>query len=171
MLEITTSRLTRGNFLFPRKLELHNDRVVVRQQRMFGADERSIPISKIASVSARAGMAFGGIRIESSESNAVIAGGGLANPEIGFSAPLRMDDPEMQAMRTNRLGQTLHALMVSIGQDSSMMGMGLPPGTLMNPIVNMRNVTDGNIRVKLVFRYQVGSSTQSFAIPPMQLVA
>jgi hypothetical protein len=51
----------------------------------------------------------------------VIAGGGLVNPEIGFSAPLRMDDPEMQAMRTSRLGQTLHALMVSIGEDSSMM--------------------------------------------------
>jgi hypothetical protein len=106
------------------------------------------------------GTTGGGITIESSEPNAVIAGGGLVNPEIGFSAPLRMDDPEMQAMRTSRLGQTLHALMVSIGQDSSMMGMGLPRGTLMNPIVNLRNVTDVNIGVKLVFRYQAGSSTQ-----------
>ena len=117
------------------------------------------------------GTTGGGITIESSESNAVIAGGGLVNPEIGFSAPLRMDDPTMQAMRTSRLGKTLHALMVSIGKDHSMMPMGLPPGTLMNPIVNLRNVTDGNIGVKLVFRYQAGSSTQSFTMPTMQLGA
>jgi hypothetical protein len=113
----------------------------------------------------------GGIRIESSKSNAVIAGGCLVNSEIGFSAPLRMDDPEMQAMRASRLGKTLHALMVSIGKDSSMMPMGLPPGTLMNPIVNLRNVTEGNIGVKLVFRYQVGTLTQSFTMPTMQLGA
>ena len=117
------------------------------------------------------GTTGGGVTIESSKPNAVIAGGGLVNPEIGFTAPLRMDDPEMQAMRTSRLGRTLYALMVSIGEDSSMMGMGLPPGTLMNPIVNLRNVTDGNIGVKLVFRYQAGSSTQSFTIPTMQLGA
>ena len=117
------------------------------------------------------GTTGGGITIESSEPNAVIAGGGLVNPDIGFSAPLRLENPEMQAMRTSRLGQTLHALMVSIGEDSSMMPMGLPPGTLMNPIVNLRNVTDGNIGVKLVFRYQAGSSTRSFTIPTMQLGA
>src|SRR5438270_3887112 len=41
----------------------------------------------------------------------------------------------------------------------------------MNPIVNLRNVTEGNIGVKLVFRYQVGKLTQAFTMPAMQLRA
>ncbi len=111
----------------------------------------------------------GGIRIESSKPGAVIAGGGLVNPEIGFSAPLRMDDPDMQAMRAKRLGQTLHALNVAIGADDPMMGMGLPPGTLMNPIMNLRNVAGEAIRVTPVFKYQDGNTTKSFALPEVQL--
>ena len=78
----------------------------------------------------------GGIKLESSQSGAVIAGGGLSSPEIGFSAPLRMEDPEMQAMRAKRLGPTLHALGVMIGADDPTMSMGLPSSARMNPIIN-----------------------------------
>ena len=111
----------------------------------------------------------GGITLEASQSGAVIAGGGLASPEIGFSAPLRLDDPEMQAMRAKRLGQTLHALGVMIGADDPMMSMGLPSSSRMNPIINVRNVSGETIQVTPVFRYQVGNTTKTFALKPIQL--
>jgi hypothetical protein len=67
----------------------------------------------------------GGISLESSLTGALAAGGGLVNPDIGFSAPLRMQDPEMLSMNVKRLGQTLHAIGVSIGSDLTTMSMGL----------------------------------------------
>lgn len=111
----------------------------------------------------------GGIKLESSESGAVIAGGGLVNPEIGFSAPLRMDDPDMQAMRAKKLGQTLHALAVTIGADDPLMSMGLPASARMNPIINLRNVSGQPIQVKPVFRYQAGNTTKTFALEEIRL--
>jgi hypothetical protein len=111
----------------------------------------------------------GGIKLESSELGAVIAGGGLVNPDIGFSAPLRMDDPDMQAMRAKRLGQTLHALGVTIGADDPMMSMGLPSSARMNPIINLRNASGQTIQVTPVFRYQAGNTTKTFALKPIQL--
>ena len=111
----------------------------------------------------------GGIELRSSDSGAIIAGGGLANPDIGFSAPLRMDDPEMQAMRAKRLGQTLHALGVAIGSDDPTMSMGLPSSARMNPIINLRNVSNQTIQVSPVFRYQAGNRTKTFALQPIQL--
>lgn len=47
--------------------------------------------------------------------------------------------------------------------------MGLPPGALMNPIVNLRNVTGKDIVVNVVFRYHVGDLTESFTMQPIQL--
>ena len=113
----------------------------------------------------------GGITLEASQSGAVIAGGGLTSPDIGFSAPLRMDDTEMQAMRGKRLGQTLHALGVMIGADDPMMSMGLPSTARMNPIVNLRNVSRTAIEVTPVFRYQVGNTTKTFALNRIALNA
>ena len=113
----------------------------------------------------------GGITLEASQSGAVIAGGGLTSPDIGFSAPLRMDDTEMQAMRGKRLGQTLHALGVMIGADDPMMSMGLPSTARMNPIVNLRNVSRTAIEVTPVFRYQVGNTTKTFALNTIALNA
>jgi hypothetical protein len=111
----------------------------------------------------------GGIKLESSQSGAVIAGGGLNSPEIGFSAPLRMEDPEMQAMRAKRLGPTLHALGVMIGADDPMMSMGVPSSARMNPIINLRNVSAETIQVTPVFRYQAGNTTKTFALKAIQL--
>ncbi len=113
----------------------------------------------------------GGISLESSMTGAVVAGGGLVNPEIGFSAPLRMDDPEMLAMNVKRLGQTLHAIGVTIGTDVTDMSMGLPPGSRMNPIMNLRNVSNEAITVRPVFKYDVNGALQSFALPEVRLNA
>ena len=111
----------------------------------------------------------GGIKLQASESGAVVAGGGLVNPEIGFSAPLRMDDPDMQGMRAKHLGQTVHALGVMIGADDPMMSMGLPSSARMNPIINLRNVSAQAMQVTPLFRYQAGNTTKIFTLPAMQL--
>ena len=115
------------------------------------------------------GVSQGGIQLEASEPNAVIAGGGEANPNIGFSTPLRLDDPEMQAMRAKRLGQTVHALNVAIGADDPMMGMGLPKTARMNPIMNLRNASEGAINVTPVFRYSDGDAVKSLTLDQLQL--
>lgn len=107
----------------------------------------------------------GGISLESSLTGTLSAGGGLVNPDIGFSAPLRMDDPERLSMNVKRLGQTLHAIGVSIGSDLTVMSMGLPEGTLMNPIMNLRNITEEPISVRPVFKYEMDGAPQSSPCP------
>lgn len=77
----------------------------------------------------------------------------------------------MQAMRAKRLGQTLHALGVMIGADDPMMSMGLPASARMNPIINLRNVSERTIQVTPVFRYQAGNTTRTFALKAIQLNA
>jgi hypothetical protein len=111
----------------------------------------------------------GGISLESSLTGALAAGGGLVNLDIGFSAPLRMQDPEMLSMNVKRLGRTLHAIGVSIGSDMTAMSMGLPEGTLMNPIMNLRNITNQPISVRPVFKYEIDGAPQSFTLPEVRL--
>jgi hypothetical protein len=113
--------------------------------------------------------ASGGISLESSLTGVLVAGGGLVNPDIGFSAPLRMTDPETLSMNVKRLGRTLHAIGVSIGSDLTVMSMGLPEGTLMNPIMNLRNITNQPIIVRPVFKYDIDGAPQSFALPEVRL--
>ena len=61
-----TSRLTRGNFLFPTIIEV-TDKAVVRHKRSwFNKDEISISISKVASVHIKTGIIWSDILIESS---------------------------------------------------------------------------------------------------------
>ena len=45
----TASRLTRGNFWFPVRIEITRERVAFVKPRLIGANEESIPISKVAS--------------------------------------------------------------------------------------------------------------------------
>jgi hypothetical protein len=112
----------------------------------------------------------GGIQLASTSLGALVAGGGLVNPQRGFSAPLRMNDPQMLAMHVERLGRTLHAISVPIGKDMPDMGMGLPDGSLMNPIMTLRNVSDKTISVQPVFKYEVGGGgSNSFTLPEVQL--
>jgi hypothetical protein len=59
------SRWTQGNFLFPTKIVVSPLRVSRVKARMFGSNDESIAISKIASVHISSGMVWAEIRIES----------------------------------------------------------------------------------------------------------
>jgi hypothetical protein len=62
----TASRLTRGNFFFPTKLIVSPQRVIRVKSRLFGSNEESVAISKIASVHINTGVFWSEIVIESS---------------------------------------------------------------------------------------------------------
>jgi hypothetical protein len=59
------SRWTRGNFFFPTKLVVSPQRVIRTKSRLFGSNEESIPISKVASVHISTGVVWSEIVIES----------------------------------------------------------------------------------------------------------
>jgi hypothetical protein len=61
----TASRLTTGNRLFPVRIEVTQDRVARIKPRLFGSDEESIAIPKVASVNIRTGFIWSDIRIDS----------------------------------------------------------------------------------------------------------
>jgi hypothetical protein len=59
------SRWTRGNFLFPTRIEVGPERVLRIKPRFFGSSEESIPITKVASVLISTGVFWSDIRIDS----------------------------------------------------------------------------------------------------------
>ena len=61
----TASRWTQGNFFFPTKLVVSPQRVSRVKSRMFGSNEESIAMSKIASVHISTGVFWSEIVIES----------------------------------------------------------------------------------------------------------
>jgi hypothetical protein len=61
----TASRWTQGNFFFPTKLVVSPQRVIRTKSRLFGSNEESIPISKVASVHITTGVFWSQIVIES----------------------------------------------------------------------------------------------------------
>jgi len=61
----TASRWTQGNFFFPTKLVVSAQRVIRTKSRLFGSNEESIPISKVASVHIKTGVFWSEIVIES----------------------------------------------------------------------------------------------------------
>ena len=61
----TASRWTQGNFLFPTKLVISPQRVSRVKSRLFGSNEESIAISKVASVHLSTGVFWSEIMIES----------------------------------------------------------------------------------------------------------
>jgi hypothetical protein len=62
----TASRWTQGNFLFPTKIIVSPQRVSRIKSRLFGSNEETIPMSKVASVHISTGMIWSEIVIESS---------------------------------------------------------------------------------------------------------
>jgi hypothetical protein len=60
------SRWTRGNFLFPTRIEITERAVVRRKRSWFNVDEMSMSIQKVASVHIRTGIIWSEILIESS---------------------------------------------------------------------------------------------------------
>jgi hypothetical protein len=70
------SRWTRGNFLFPTRIEVGPERVLRIKPRFFGSSEESIPITKVASVLISTGMFWSDIRIDSTGgSNPILSHG------------------------------------------------------------------------------------------------
>jgi hypothetical protein len=61
----TASRWTQGNFFFPTRLVVSPQRVIRTKSRLFGSNEESIPISKVASVHIKTGVVWSEIVIES----------------------------------------------------------------------------------------------------------
>jgi hypothetical protein len=61
----TASRWTQGNFLFPTKLVVSPQRVSRIKSRLFGSNEETIAMSKVASVHISTGVFWSEIRIES----------------------------------------------------------------------------------------------------------
>jgi hypothetical protein len=59
------SRWTRGNFFFPTRIVVSPQRVIRTKSRLFGSNEESIPVSKVASVHISTGVFWAEIVIES----------------------------------------------------------------------------------------------------------
>jgi hypothetical protein len=60
------SRWTRGNRIFPTRIEVGPDHVVRIRRKLFGRTEESIAVSKVASVQITTGLIWSNIRIDSS---------------------------------------------------------------------------------------------------------
>jgi hypothetical protein len=61
----SASRWTQGNFFFPTRLVISPQRVSRVKPRLFGSNEESIAMSKVASVHISTGVLWSEIRIES----------------------------------------------------------------------------------------------------------
>lgn len=64
--EFAASRMTRGNRIFPTRIVITPDRVLRIKRRLFGSDEESIAIAKVASVKIHTGVLWSDLCIESS---------------------------------------------------------------------------------------------------------
>lgn len=61
----TASRWTEGNRLFPTQIAVSAERVLRIKRRLFGRDEESIALAKVASVKIHSGLIWSDICIES----------------------------------------------------------------------------------------------------------
>ncbi len=61
----TASRWTQGNFFFPTRIVVSPQRIIRTKSRLFGSNEESMPISKVASVHIKTGPIWSEIVIES----------------------------------------------------------------------------------------------------------
>ena len=72
----TASRWTSGNLLFPVRIEVNQNRVTRIKPRLFGSNEESIAIPKVASVNIQTGLIWSDIRIDSAGgSNPIVSHG------------------------------------------------------------------------------------------------
>ena len=61
-----SSRLTKGNFLFPDQLTIADDGVHFMKRKLFGSDEETINYKQIASVKAKNGIIWATLAVETS---------------------------------------------------------------------------------------------------------
>jgi len=72
----TASRWTKGNLLFPTRIEISPQRVTRVKPRLFGSNEESIGITQVASVHISKGIIWANILIESTGGTDPIASHG-----------------------------------------------------------------------------------------------
>lgn len=72
----TASRWTSGNRIFPVRIEVSPNRVTRIKPRLFGSNEESIPIAKVASVNIQTGLIWSDIRIDSTGGSSPIVSHG-----------------------------------------------------------------------------------------------
>jgi hypothetical protein len=76
----SASRWTSGNRLFPVRIEVNQSRVTRIEPRLFGSNEESIAIPKVASVNIKTGLIWSDIRIDSAGgSNTIVSRGHRKN--------------------------------------------------------------------------------------------
>ena len=74
------SRLTKGNRIFPVRIEVNQSRVTRIKPRLFGSSEESIAVDKVASVNIQTGLIWADIRIDSTGgSNPIVSHGHRKN--------------------------------------------------------------------------------------------
>jgi hypothetical protein len=95
------SRWTRGNVLFPTRIEITDKAVIRRKSTWFSADEISISIFKVASVHIRTGLIWSDILIESSGGSDPLASHGHSSADANRIKELI---EEYQALPANRPG-------------------------------------------------------------------
>src|SRR3954471_24088062 len=78
MNEFVAHRLSPGNLLFPVRLRVTADKVVVKKAGLFHDWEQSIPLSQVASISVRTGFNFSDVIIESTGGTENIVATGFA---------------------------------------------------------------------------------------------
>ena len=78
----SASRWTQGNFFFPTKIVVSPQRVSRVKSRLFGSNEESIPMSKVASVHIRTGPIWAEIVIESSSGTDPITSHGHRKADV-----------------------------------------------------------------------------------------
>lgn len=72
----TASRLTSGNLIFPVRIEVNQNRITRIKPRLFGSNEESIAITKVASINIQTGIIWSDIRIDSAGgSNPIVSHG------------------------------------------------------------------------------------------------
>ena len=72
----TASRWTAGNLIFPVRIEVNQNLVTRIKPRLFGSNEESIAIAKVASVNIQTGLIWSDIRIDSAGgSNPIVSHG------------------------------------------------------------------------------------------------
>jgi hypothetical protein len=68
--------LTSGNRIFPVRIEVNQSRVTRIKPRLFGSNEESIAVAKVASVNIQTGLIWSEIRIDSTGgSNPIVSHG------------------------------------------------------------------------------------------------
>ncbi|HUN55578.1 MAG TPA: hypothetical protein VMU29_10525 [Smithella sp.] len=76
----TASRMTKGNRIFPVRIEVNQSRVTRIKPRLFGSSEESIAVDKVASVNIQTGLIWADIRIDSTGgSNPIVSHGHRKN--------------------------------------------------------------------------------------------